>query len=67
MERLQKCERHFSPWVFRVYNAADLREVLAQLVESNSFELDTSSWKAGIYIIRAYVNGKPYSAKITLK
>lgn len=57
----------FSPWVFRVYNAADLREVLAQLVESNSFELDTSSWKAGIYIIRAYVNGKPYSAKITLK
>lgn len=64
----QSEEKQFnSSWVFRVYNATDLRQILAQFVEGNSFTLDTSSWSPGIYIIRANIEGKPCSAKITLK
>ena len=60
-------KQYNSSWVFRVYNATDLRQILAQFVEGNSFTLDTSSWSPGIYIIRANIEGKPCSAKITLK
>lgn len=54
-------------WVFRVFSATDLHQIMTQLVEDESFILDTSSWKPGVYIIRAYVNNMPYTTKITVK
>ena len=54
-------------WVFRVYNASDLQFVASYLVQTKEYILDTTSWKPGVYIIRAYIDGKPYTAKISVK
>ena len=48
----QLADKEFNEnWVIRVYNATDLNQIIAQLIEGDSFELNTSSWKPGVYII----------------
>ena len=54
-------------WVFRVYNASDLQFVASYIVQTKEYLLNTTSWKPGVYIIRAYIDGKPYTAKISIK
>jgi hypothetical protein len=64
----QLADKEFNEnWVIRVYNATDLNQIIAQLIEGDSFELNTSSWKPGVYIICAYIGDKLYTAKITVK
>jgi hypothetical protein len=41
--------------------------VASYLVQTKEYILDTTSWKPGVYIIRAYIDGKPYTAKISVK
>jgi len=54
-------------WVFRVYNAATMQQVATELVKGDHYLLDATSWKSGIYIIRAYIGKVPYTAKISVK
>ena len=61
------CNSNDDYWVFRVYNATNLQQVASELVKGNQFLLDASTWKAGIYIIRAYIDEKPYTVKISVK
>ena len=61
------CNSNDDYWVFRVYNATNLQQVASELVKGNQFLLDASSWKAGFYIIRAYIDEKPYIVKISVK
>lgn len=54
-------------WVFRVYNAETMQQVATELVKGDYYLLDATSWKSGIYIIRAYIGKEPYTAKISVK
>lgn len=51
-------------WTFRVYSIGSLLPMMQYNVSESSYVLDTSAWKKGIYIIRAVVNEKAYSAKL---
>lgn len=51
----------------KVFNAANFKQKSHVMTRDSEYVLNTSSWKPGVYIIRAYIDGKPYTAKISIK
>ena len=54
-------------WACRVYDANSLQLVSTFIVKGDSYVVDTSSWKSGVYIIRAHIENNSCSAKFTIK
>lgn len=54
-------------WELEIYNANWGTKKLGCVVSENKYLLNTTGWDAGIYVIRAVVNGEVYTEKITVK
>lgn len=54
-------------WELEIYSANWGTKKLGCVVNENKYLLNTTGWDAGIYVIRAVVNGEVYTEKITVK
>ena len=62
---LQAVNNDDNCWVLRIYSATDLKLVSTELIKENSYILDSSVLKPGVYVIRATVGNNTYTAKLT--
>ena len=51
----------------KVYDAASLQVKTRENLVNESYMLDTSSWKRGLYIVELTIGNKTYTTKITKK
>lgn len=53
--------------IIHIYSAEDTRLVLSEECKDYNYTFDATSWKPGIYIVRAVFGGKVYSTKFNVK
>jgi hypothetical protein len=56
-----------SEWDIEVYNVLKGTKVLSEHVIGSTYLLDTTGWEAGLYAVRAIINGEVISEKIMVK
>ena len=56
-----------SPWTLEICNAMTGEKVLSEIIGESSHHVNTSNWKAGIYVIHAIIGKKSFSEKIVVK
>lgn len=56
-----------SVWSLYVYKVSDARILESRQVQSNHVVLDLNGHGEGLYVVRAIVDDKPYTAKISIK
>lgn len=54
-------------WTLEIYDAMGLNKVMQTHVTGNSYVLDMSAMRSGIYAVRAQYRGKVYSGKLAVK
>lgn len=54
-------------WTLEVYNGVTTEKVYGQAITGSSYNIDVSSWKKGLYIIRVVIGDEILNKKITIK
>ena len=53
-------------WTLEVYTATMGEKVFSQTVEGSSFTIDTTSWKPGVYVVRAVIGDEVLNEKVVV-
>ena len=53
-------------WTLEVYTATTGEKVFSQTVEGSSFTIDTTSWKPGVYVVRAVIGDEVLNEKVVV-
>lgn len=56
-----------APWILEAYNLQTGNKQLTTTVINESYNLDTSSWLSGVYLIRAVVGEETFTHKINVE
>ncbi len=54
-------------WEFQIFRIADSQLIATEQVKGQKYVLDTSTWKPGVFIIRAKINEEYHTAKLKIK
>ena len=53
-------------WTLEVFSATTGEKVFSQTVEGSSFTIDTTSWKPGVYVVRAVIGDEVLNEKVVV-
>ena len=53
-------------WTLEVFSATTGEKVFSQTVERSSFTIDTTSWKPGVYVVRAVIGNEVLNEKVVV-
>ena len=54
-------------WTLEVYNATSSKKVFSKVISGDSYNVNTTGWSSGVYIVKAIYGNQVLNEKLILK